>query len=365
MGWGCGMCDDSTMSTAICDPRAFYPLRGLVSGPFHDVAELGAIERLVRAIVLHDEIAMEFVPLPYDPEGDIEPSEEEVQAGGRNVIVAFGPVLTGYDFFSDTYDLRSVPEIDLTPALIQVASRHANAGEGNVYFTAHTDCLKRVLKVVQGGGSVLMEDTFWQDAVRTAQRYPESLFQHLDEEWKRYARHAEEDGFGLLVPPVLGIVLTRCARRGAIPAVIRELRDEWASPRRKVWELLAALRVCGTVGEAEEIRDELSAASRLFAPRASDLDSRPVRVFWEILTGGGVGAIIGQLSGGHPVVGAVTGALTRVPPVAGLVHEFGPALFGRGAFDLARRVQRAVAQVERDALPRLLTDAERQSLGFR
>lgn len=35
------------------------------------------------------------------------------------------------------------------------------------------------------------------------------------------------------------------------------------------------------------------------------------------------------------------------------------------AFDLARKVRRVVAQVKFDALPRLLTNAEQQKLGFR
>jgi hypothetical protein len=50
-----------------------------------------------------------------------------------------------------------------------------------------------------------------------------------------------------------------------------------------------------------------------------------------------------------------------VPP---LLHEFGPAVFGRGAFDLARRVRRATAQIEPEALTRLLSEAEKKNLGF-
>jgi hypothetical protein len=70
------------------------------------------------------------------------------------------------------------------------------------------------------------------------------LFRPLDQEWQSYARQAEQDGLDLLVPPVLGIVLTRCAQRDAIPTVIRDLRDEWADARKKVWDLLYALRRC-------------------------------------------------------------------------------------------------------------------------
>jgi hypothetical protein len=76
------------MSLALCDPDAFYPLRDLVEGPFNDVGALVAIERFVRAVVLHDEITMDIDPLPYDPEGECEGPPE---TGNRNVIVGFGP----------------------------------------------------------------------------------------------------------------------------------------------------------------------------------------------------------------------------------------------------------------------------------
>jgi hypothetical protein len=353
------------MRVAACDLDAFYPLRSLVSGPFDNLEDLAAIERFIRTVVLHDEIVMEVEPFSYVPEGDYDFTEAEKEAGHRVVITAIGPALTGYDFFTDrTGPQPAVPDIELTPELIEVASQRANAGEGNVYFQAHVKYLKRVLGIVEQGGSVLLCGDFGQQAITKAQRYPEFLFQQLDEEWQRYARQAEQDGLGLLVPPVLGVVLTRCARRDAIPTVIRDLRAEWSDARRKVWSLLDALRVCRTLGEAVEIRRELSEASRLFAPRRTDLDSRPVRILWEVVAAAGAGAIIGQLSGGHPGIGLASGVLSRASSVAALVHEFGPAMFGRGAFDLACRVSRAVSQVESDALPRLLTDLEKQKLGF-
>jgi len=142
---------------AACDPDAFYPLRNLVAGPFDNLEDLPHIERLLRTAVLHDEIVMELTPHPHDPEMDEELTEEEQQAGGRAVIVAVGPVLTGYDFFTDrTGPPPPVPEIELSPALLETASQFANAGEGNVYFKAHVDYLKRLLGIVEQGGSVLL-----------------------------------------------------------------------------------------------------------------------------------------------------------------------------------------------------------------
>jgi hypothetical protein len=50
--------------------------------------------------------------------------------------------------------------------------------------------------------------------------------------------------------------------------------------------------------------------------------------------------------------------------VPGFVHEFGRVMFGRGAFDLARRVSRELRKVDLQALPRLLSAAEKENLGL-
>jgi hypothetical protein len=219
---------------------------------------------------------------------------------------------------------------------------------------------------VNEGGSALLDSELGREAIRMARTYPEFLFKQLDEEWQRVALEIENDGMRVLIPPVLGIVLSRCARRDAIPYVIRDLREEWADARKKVWGLVDALRVCGMLSEAQEIRRELAEASRLFAPESSELDSRPVRVLWEIVAAGAAGAGVTALSGGKPAIGAVAGALTQAARnMPAFTHEFGAMLFGRGAFDLARRVRREVSKIELDALPRLLTEAEKKSLGFR
>jgi hypothetical protein len=245
------------VSIAACDPEAFYPLRSLVKGPFNNVQELPAIERFVRTVVLHDEIIMEGGLVAFDPEAEVEFSEEEKQASGRSVIVALRPSLDGYGFFTDTTGPpQPVPEVDLSPALLETASQFANAGEGNVYFRAHVDQLKRLLGIVEQGGSVLLCGEYGEHIAATAQRYPEDLFHQLDQDWQKYARQVEEQGLGFLIPPVLGIVLSRCARRDAIPTVIRDLRDEWADARKKVWSLLEILRRCPTLGEALEGRRE-------------------------------------------------------------------------------------------------------------
>jgi hypothetical protein len=201
--------------------------------------------------------------------------------------------------------------------------------------------------------------------LQIAGAYPVELFQQLDEDWRKYVTQLHRDGLDFVVPPVLAIVLSRCASRDAVPSVLRDLREEWSDARQKVWHSLDRLRTARTLGEAIEIRRELSEASKSFAPEPTEHDSRPMRVFWEIITAAGMGAGILALSGGKPAIGAITGAMTQVPrSVPALLHDFGPAVFGRGAFDLARRVRRALSQVELDALTRLLSKTEKRRLGF-
>jgi hypothetical protein len=353
------------MKVAVCDPDAFYPLRSLVSGPLDTLDDLPAIERFIRTVLLHDEIVMELTPWPYDPETDFEFTEEERRAGGRNVITAIGPVLTGFDFFTEQNARSPVPEMELTPSLLEVASKFANAETGNIYFDTHVEYLKRVLGVCRQGGSALLAGEFGQTAITATQKYPDLLFENLDKEWQDYATTIPRDGLGLHVPPMLGVVLSRCARRDAIPVVIRELRAEWAGARKKVWQRLDALQTCRTIGEAVKIKHELAEASRLFSPQESKFDSTPIRVLWEILAAPASGALVAQLSGGDPLKGAVTNTITQVArSVPGFVHEFGRVVFGRGAFDLANKVRREVAQVEFDSLRRILSDTERRKLGL-
>jgi hypothetical protein len=349
------------MKTAVCDQETFYPLRSLVDGPLQSLEDLKIIERLLRAVVLHDEIIMEFTPLPY-----AEGTKATDEYGHRYNIVAVGPVLTGYEFFTvHSGPKREVPRLDLSTDMLQVSAVFANAGQGNAFFEAHVEHLKRVLAVAEQGGSVLLESDFGRQAIAKAEQYPEALFRNLDQEWQSYAQQMQEDGLRLLVPPVLGIVLTRSARRDAIPAIICDLRNEWADARCKVWELLDNLRHCRTLAEAVEIRNELALASRMFSPVASEADSTPIRALWDVLAAAAAGATTGSILGGNPLIGAATGAAghgVRVLPA--FVREFGRVLFGRGALDLAKRVSRGVAKIEIDALPALLSDSERKDLGF-
>ena len=244
------------MSVAVCDPDAFYPLRSLVAGPLTDLRDLTEVERFIRTVVLHDEISMDLEPEPYSPDSDVEFTEEEKRAGGRNVIVAFGPVLTGYDFFTARLGIRKteMPEIALSPALIEAARKFSNAQEGNIYYEAHIEYLQRIVGVLQKGGSALLAGQFGSFAIHASSNYPERLFENLDGDWQQFAREADAGQLGFMVPPVLSIILTRCARRDAIPIILKDLRDEWADARVKVWELLDQLKTVHTIAEMRQIR---------------------------------------------------------------------------------------------------------------
>ena len=126
----------------VCDPDAFYPFRGLVGGPLTKPDQLEKIEGLLRAVVLHDEIAMDLEPHTYDPEIDEEWSKEEIAAGGKNVLVAFGPMTEKYGLFFEDYRKKGIPRVKVPPALLEVISNYSNAGEGNVYYKAHVEYLQ-------------------------------------------------------------------------------------------------------------------------------------------------------------------------------------------------------------------------------
>jgi hypothetical protein len=280
-------------------------------------------------------------------------------------VVGIGPDLTAYDFFTENFGKQRSPvsDIALSPALIKAARKCSNAGEGNVYYRANTEYLKSIVCLIQTGGSAVLAGKFGSAAMEASSKYPEKLLENLDHDWQQFAREVDAGKLSFMVPPVLSIILTRCARRDAIPSVLSDLRYEWADARRSVWELLNQLKTVETVSDATKIKQGLALASLLMSPARNGIDTRPLRVLWELIAGGVGGAATALISGGHPGIGAVAGAVgTAVQSVPPLLHDLGPALFGRGAFDLARRVRSGVEGIEYDALRRLLTDAEKAEL---
>jgi hypothetical protein len=260
----------------VCDPEAFYPFRSLVEGPLTNLEEeLKGVERFLRVVVLHDDMEMALEPHPYIPEEEEEWAEEEIAAGRKLVVVAFGPVVEKYGFFSDDYRHEPIPDVKLSPRLLKLVSSYSNAGEENVFYRAHAEYLQRLFGVVAQGGSVLCEGAFGRVAIEKATEFPTQLFEPLDKDWQEYARRIQAGQLGFVVPPVLAIVLNRCARRDAIPAVVHDLRQEWAEPRRKVWQLVDDLKEARTLREVGHIERELAEASKYFSPSKTAEGSPP------------------------------------------------------------------------------------------
>jgi len=351
------------MKTAICDTDAFYPFRDLVEGRFRNLADLKAIERFVRTVVLHDETTVQITPLSYNEDAEAEADYAHQSSGQghqKMVIVGIGPVLTKYDFVTQRDIPQPAASFALSPAIMENIAFFSNATEGNAFFKAHTEFAKKALAVVQSGnGSALLCSEFGQKIISSAEKYPEKLFASLDEDLQKFSKEINVNRLGFRVPPVLAIVLSRCARRDAIPIVLKDLRDEWAEARKKVWKLIDNLRKCETSKEAYEIQRELSEASLLFSPFHKELASHPGRMLWEIVGTASAGGIAAQLAGGNPIIGALTSTAIQLPKTASQsFREFRKAFFGIGAFDLANKVRREVSSVEIDALKRLLRPDE-------
>lgn len=374
-GWACLafiLTDTGDMKTAICDAEAFYPLRDLVAGPFKSLDQLADIEQFVRTVVLHDEIVIEFasrsgsdvLTMEMTPFGASEikfaPGQ---QVAGKTITITFGPTLAGFDFFALAKHNAPDTNVKLSQGLVNAASRYARGTKGDGILKRRLDFLKRALGVSINGGSALLKSSFAVKTIESAEKYPAALFATIDKDWQAQAKKIQQNGLGVLVPPVLGIVLGRCSTRADIPAVICGLRDEWATARTKLWQQLDAYKNCRTLAESLAIQRELEAASRLFSPFDEKTYSRPVRFLWDIIVGAGSGAAVGSVSGSGVPTGAATGTITQIArSLPEMLHEFGPTLFSRGTFDLAKKVRRETLKIKLDTLTRILTEAEKRSL---
>jgi hypothetical protein len=91
----------------------------------------------------------------------------------------------------------------------------------------------------------------------------------------------------------------------------------------------------------------------------------PVRTLWKILVSGVSGAAVGAVTG-DPLAGAAGAVFNQLFSVIGSgVPEF-RLIFRRGAFDLARRLNRDLRTVPRmpELLRCVLTHAEQADLGL-
>lgn len=354
------------MSIALCNPDAFYPLRSLVSGPLRDATDLPKIERLIRSIILHDEVQMVMDPWP-DPGEEHEWTEEEIAAGGRNVIVAVGPTINQYQDLDllDYLPYIEAPPVELSAELVQVIQDHAGVVNGP-YFDAHARFISNIVATVQQGGSIVCEDSIANEVIDVSSRLPEGIFDELDRGWTELVTAADGGDVGLVVPPFLAIVLHRCANRDGILPVLADVKQEFQAARRALWTLLADMRAARTIQQFNEIKSELARVGELMNPQHEWPSLWPVRTLWQITAAAVGGAVVGGMARA-PVAGAAAAAVNQAArAITGNQTEF-RLLFRRGAFDLARRVNQNLQGIERmpDLLRPLLTASERQDLRLR
>ena len=116
----------------------------------------------------------------------------------------------------------------------------------------------------------------------------------------------------------------------------------------------------------DSIHRDLVKASRYMSPAQEGYESRPLQVLWTLFAAAVRGAVIAGIAGASPKVGAEVALASEAITAANQQRDFARVLFGRGAFDLARRVRQGLMKVEaiRTVLPRLLSESERESLGL-
>ena len=355
------------MSLALCNPDAFYPLRSLVEGPLRDPAELPRIERFIRSIVLHDEMKMLMEPWP-DMDQDHEWTEEEIAAGGRNVITAVGPVIGEYERhnlfeYETLLGAKTRNDFEISNELRQLAQDRAMTDRGP-YLDSHLEFIRVILSTVAAGGSIVFEDSFADEVIDFTSQFPEGLFSRLDQEWTELLRSVDGGDIGLVVPPFLAILLNRCARRDAILNVLEDMKNEFRQPREKMWTLIHAFRDARGITEANDIRRELQQAGELMCPTKDWPTMSPVRTLWKVFTSALGGAAGGAIAG-HPLAGAAGAIFNQAAGVIGHdVPEF-RLIFRCGAFDLARRLNRDLRKLPRisQLLGSILTRAEIATLG--
>jgi len=349
--------------TALCDPDAFYPFRRLLTGHLSSPDDLALAERFARAVVLHDSMMMEGAPMPA-PGEEPEWTDEQVAAGGRNVIVAFMPVLTEYgDLFSDNfkpdppYDMK----FDLSDSLRALAKEMSGADPGNPYHDAHERYFYKLTETLRAGSSIVCSGRLGLAMRERASRYPEQLFAALDEDLQDFAREAHKGHLGIKVPAVLSIVLSRCDKRDDILHRLIELREEWRERREVIWALLGTLRDSSDESEMRKIQKELEYVSNVLSPARPPVPIEPSRVLWDLVSN--AAGLVGAFVSGSGVAEAV--AVTRA--AVATAKEMQPAakyIFRVGAIDFARHVRTEILTANKvpDVLDRFMTDKERRAL---
>jgi hypothetical protein len=166
----------------------------------------------------------------------------------------------------------------------------------------------------------------------------------------------------VLLPPVVSIVLSRCRSREQIPEVLRDLRDELAASRARVWAAIRRARMAESVKDGFEAISELEEVARSFIAAPDEPRFASIRVFWEMV----IGAAAGGAAAGHPVGAIVGGA--ALPLATEIATRLSTKLLSRGSIDLGRRLGLELLRVKPEValkmLSRHLTAGERAKLGL-
>jgi hypothetical protein len=349
--------------TAMCDQEGFYPFRSLLTGHLSSLDELALAERFARAVVFHDSMLMEGEPMPA-PEQEEEWTEEEIAAGGKNVIVAFMPILSGYgDLFVDNLgpDPLRGAKLELSDSLRAIARDMSGAGPGDPFHDAHERYLYKLTRTLRAGASIVCGGAVGLALRDRASHYPEQLFAPLDEDLQEFAREAHQAHLGVAVPAVLSIVLSRCETRDDILRRLIEIRNEWMEPRERVWTLINALRASSDTREMRGIQKELEYVSTVLSPARPAIPIEPSRVLWDLVSN--AAGLIGAFASGSRVAEAVAVAQTLVAGAKEL-QPAGKYIFRLGAIDFARRVRSEILVANKvpQLLDRFLSDQERRAL---
>ena len=95
--------------------------------------------------------------------------------------------------------------------------------------------------------------------------WPAKLFGTFEEDFKRVARSLRGPGLAFDLPPLTALVLSRSRTRHDIRLVLRDLRDEYKTPRRKLWGTLLHMWRAESLREQIVVLRELEdAASSIF-----------------------------------------------------------------------------------------------------
>lgn len=351
------------MKSAVCNAKVFQGFRRFVTGPCTP-DDLIQAEQFARAVVLHDDIRMlpeRFrITVDENERGTVSPllvKTEGFESFGTYIDPSFVETARGRELLSTTFRVESDGKMFFDPFQVSVVLALEQIRIGGSAAVSNSTWEIEVVRPFARSIEEKRHLAEWEPRLASAEAYPDLLFRQLDESWQLLAKKLASGAFNLRIPPILGIIMTRSARRDAVPSVLLDLRNEWASAREKLWQRVDVFHEARTIKELEGVLQELEAASKLFSRQQSEYDIQPMRVFWDISAATAASAA----TGGAAATGAAGAGARSLPK---MVQDIGPVLFGRGAFDLAKRVRSEVSKIDPNVLRHFLSEPEQKLFGM-